>query len=122
MSEPSPPIPSSTLEYYHALPLPEEPAPREHYWLHALLLVVTCFTTMVVGASMEFSFLHNLPPLTAGDEYLPFFRIGWVMAHPARLWLGIPFSATLLVILLAHEMGHYLFCRYYRVDATLPFF
>jgi len=28
----------------------------------------------------------------------------------------------LLSILLAHEMGHYLACRYYRVDATLPFF
>jgi membrane-associated protease RseP (regulator of RpoE activity) len=122
MSEPSLPIPSSTLEYYHALPRPEMPAPRERYWLHALLLLVTCFTTLVVGASMEFSFLHNLPPFTAGDEYLPFFRIGWIMAHPARLLLGIPFSATLLGILLAHEMGHYLLCRYYHVDATLPFF
>jgi membrane-associated protease RseP (regulator of RpoE activity) len=28
----------------------------------------------------------------------------------------------LMTILLAHEMGHYLACRYYRVDATLPFF
>jgi len=28
----------------------------------------------------------------------------------------------LLAILMSHEMGHYLFCRYYRVDATLPFF
>jgi membrane-associated protease RseP (regulator of RpoE activity) len=28
----------------------------------------------------------------------------------------------LLSILLAHEMGHYLFCRAYRVDATLPYF
>jgi membrane-associated protease RseP (regulator of RpoE activity) len=36
--------------------------------------------------------------------------------------LGIPFSATLLLILLAHEMGHYLYCRHYGVYATLPFF
>ncbi len=27
-----------------------------------------------------------------------------------------------MLILMAHEMGHYLFCRYYGVDATLPFF
>jgi len=122
MSEPGPPIPTSTIEFYHALPVPEGPPPREHYWLHALLLVATCFTTLVVGARMEFNFLHNLPPFAAGDEYIPFFPLGWVLARPSRLLLGIPFSATLLTILLAHEMGHYLYCRYYGVRATLPFF
>jgi membrane-associated protease RseP (regulator of RpoE activity) len=86
------------------------------------LLVATCFTTLVVGARMEFNFLHNLPPFAYGGEWIPFFPLGWAMAHPSRLLLGIPFSATLLFILLAHEMGHYLFCRYYGVRATLPFF
>ena len=71
---------------------------------------------------MEFNFLHNLPPFASGDEYIPFFPIGWVLAQPSRLLLGIPFSATLLAILLSHEMGHYLLCRYYGVRATLPFF
>jgi len=71
---------------------------------------------------MEFNFLHNLPPFASGDEYIPFFPIGWVFARPSRLLLGIPFSATLLAILLSHEMGHYLLCRYYGVRATLPFF
>jgi membrane-associated protease RseP (regulator of RpoE activity) len=121
MSEPNSPIPTSTLEYYHALPKPVG-RPRERYWLHALLLVATCFTTLVVGVRMEFNFLHNLPPFSAGDEWLPFFPVGWIVAQPSRLILGIPFSATLLFILLAHEMGHYLFCRYYGVRATLPFF
>lgn len=122
MSDPNSPIPTSTLEYYHALPAPVGSRPRERYWLHILLLLATCFTTLVVGARMEFNFLHNLPPFAAGDELLPFFPLGWVLEQPARLLLGIPFSATLLVILLAHEMGHYLFCRYYGVRATLPFF
>ncbi|MGH7395595.1 MAG: site-2 protease family protein, partial [Candidatus Methylomirabilales bacterium] len=31
-------------------------------------------------------------------------------------------ALALLAILISHEMGHYLYCRYYRVDATLPFF
>src|SRR4029453_12151696 len=35
---------------------------------------------------------------------------------------GVLFSFTLLVILGSHEMGHYVACRWYRVDATLPFF
>jgi membrane-associated protease RseP (regulator of RpoE activity) len=35
---------------------------------------------------------------------------------------GVRLVVGLLSILFAHEMGHYLACRYYRVDATLPFF
>jgi membrane-associated protease RseP (regulator of RpoE activity) len=35
---------------------------------------------------------------------------------------GLRLAGGLLSILVAHEMGHYLACRYYRVDATLPFF
>jgi membrane-associated protease RseP (regulator of RpoE activity) len=40
------------------------------------------------------------------------------------VWMtgGPRLAAGLLSILLAHEMGHYLACRYYGVDATLPFF
>ena len=122
MSEPSSPISSSTLQYYHALPLPEAAPPRPRYWIYVLLLVATCFTTLVVGARLEFNFLNNLPLFTGGDEIPPLFPIRWALAQPSRLLLGIPFSATLLAILLSHEMGHYLMCRYYGVRATLPFF
>lgn len=122
MSDPTAPIPSSTLEYYHPLPPPEGPPPRDRYWLHALLLLATCFSTLVVGARMEFAFLNDKPPFAAGDEYLPFFALKWALQQPSRLLLGIPFSATLLTILLSHEMGHYFLCRYYGVRATLPFF
>jgi membrane-associated protease RseP (regulator of RpoE activity) len=122
MSEPGLSIPSSTFDYHQVLPAPEGPPPRPRYWVHGLLLAATCFTTLVVGARLEFNFLHNLPPFTAGNELLPFFPVGWVLAQPSRLLLGIPFSAALLIILLSHEMGHYLLCRYYGVRATLPFF
>ena len=122
MPETGPSIPSSTVEYYQPLPIPEGPAPRTRYWVHALLLLATCFTTLVVGARLEFNFVHNLPPFRAGNEFIPYFPIGWALAHPSRLLLGVPFSAALLIILLSHEMGHYLFCRYYGVYATLPFF
>lgn len=121
MSEPNSPISIPTIEFQE-LPRPEGPPPSERYWLHALLLVATCFTTLVVGARMEFNFLNNRAPFAAGNEWLPFFPIEWIWHHPSQLLLGIPFSATLLTILLAHEMGHYLYCRYYGVRATLPFF
>ncbi|HTW32228.1 MAG TPA: site-2 protease family protein [Candidatus Sulfotelmatobacter sp.] len=121
MGEPEFQLPTSTIEYYEVLPSPEAPT-RERYWLHALLLVATCFTTMVVGARMQYNFVHNLPPFTYGGEFVPFFPVEWALARPTRLLLGIPFSLTLMTILLAHEMGHYLFCRYYGVRATLPFF
>ncbi|HTS38484.1 MAG TPA: site-2 protease family protein [Candidatus Solibacter sp.] len=118
----SSPMPASTWDYYRSLPVPEAVRLKQRYWLHILLLLATAFTTLVVGSRMEFNFLHGLPPFTSGDEWLPFFPLGWVMQRPSRLMLGIPFSFSLLGILLAHEMGHYLFCRYYGVRATLPFF
>ncbi len=42
--------------------------------------------------------------------------------HPELLALGIPFSFTLLGILLAHELGHYFTCRKYGIDVTYPYF
>ena len=95
---------------------------RERYWLHALLLLATVMTTLTVGAGMQFNFQNNFAAYSADDHAAPFFPWQWVLQHPARLLLGIPFSATLLLILLCHEMGHYLCCLRYRVWASLPYF
>src|SRR5271156_792572 len=35
---------------------------------------------------------------------------------------GLSFSIPLMIILFAHEMGHYLTSRYHSVDASLPYF
>ena len=48
--------------------------------------------------------------------------LGFAIDHPEIILQGLTFSAALLAILLAHEMGHYVACRRYGVDATLPFF
>ena len=94
--------------------------PRRHkYWLHLLLLALTFFTTLVVGARLEWNFLLGLPPFTlSNNEIFPF---PWAV-QGNHLLLGLPFSLTLMLILLAHEMGHYLLCVRYGVSATLPFF
>jgi membrane-associated protease RseP (regulator of RpoE activity) len=80
--------------------------------------VVTFFTTLVVGARLEWNFQHGLPPFLLDDSIFPFL---WAL-QGRHLLLGVPFSLTLMSILLAHEMGHYLYCLRYRISATLPFF
>jgi membrane-associated protease RseP (regulator of RpoE activity) len=45
-----------------------------------------------------------------------------VWRQPWDLAAGLPFSLTLLAILLAHEFGHYMACVYYGLDASLPYF
>lgn len=37
-------------------------------------------------------------------------------------WQAAQFAATLLVILVAHELGHYVTARLHKVDASLPYF
>jgi len=92
---------------------------RQRYWLHALLFLLTIFSTTLVGARLAHNFAHNLP---AFDLETDLFAFGDIWRNPAQLASGLPFSLTLLTILLAHEFGHYLACVYYKVDASLPYF
>ena len=50
-------------------------------------------------------------------------RMAGVDAHVAarRCSPGLPFSLTLLAILLTHESGHYLMCRRHGIAASLPY-
>jgi membrane-associated protease RseP (regulator of RpoE activity) len=92
--------------------------PRHRYWLHALLLLATLISTTVVGAGFAESFAQNRP-VNFGEILYGYLRI-W--QEPSYLLPGVPFSLTLLTILLAHEFGHFLTARYYLVDASLPYF
>ena len=122
MSEPTS-LPAS-LEWER----PPQPAfwitrpPRQRWWLYVLFLLLTLFSTMVVGARMEANFLRQSPVFSLNDDTLSLFPIGWIAHPPASLLLGLSFSLTLMFILFAHEMGHYLYARHYRVYATPPFF
>ncbi len=69
--------------------------------VHGGLLAATALTTTTAGAILD-----------GADPF----------ASPAALLRGAPFSAALLAILLCHEMGHYLMCRRYGVDASPPYF
>ena len=78
----------------------------DRIWLHAALFLATLGTTTYVGAAHHAGFLADF------TEDAP----------PMALLSGAWYSLTILTILGAHEMGHYLACRYYRVDASLPYF
>jgi len=91
---------------------------RPRYWLHALLFTLTLATSTVVGAAMQHDFESNLPL----DLERSFSLYAWFWRHPAGLLQGLPFSLTLLTILLAHEFGHYIAAAYHGVDASLPYF
>ncbi|MGA3027696.1 MAG: site-2 protease family protein [Bryobacteraceae bacterium] len=91
---------------------------KQRLSLHIALLALTLLTTTVVGSGLGLSFRENLP-LTLDTFWNTLLRLP---AEPSLLWIGLPYSLTLLCILFAHEMGHYLACRRYGIDATLPYF
>jgi len=67
---------------------------------------------------MQADFDRNVP--FDVEESINLFGTFW--RHPSILLHGLPFSGTLLIILLAHEFGHYFAALYHRVDASLPYF
>ena len=74
-----------------------QPEQKNRPGLHILLFLITLFTTTWAGAHQG----ETLPELLAS---------------------GLPYSLTLLAILLTHEFGHYFAARSFGVQATLPFF
>lgn len=78
-------------------------------WLHALLLLTTILTTTWAGYYHYAEFASDFGRRTVVYDWNLVLRGFW-------------YSGTLLAILGAHEMGHYLYCRRYNVDATPPYF
>jgi Zn-dependent protease len=123
MSEPTPSFPAA-LEWE---PQPPQvwvvrPPRQQRWWIYGLFLLLTLLSTTVVGARMEYNFMHRQPVFSLSDDALSLFPIDWIAQNPANLLLGLPFSLTLMFILFCHEMGHYLYARHYHVYATPPFF
>ena len=82
------------------------------------LLLVTLFTTTAVGMRYMYDFHLGVAPLSSDADVLPY---RWAFANLRSLASGLPFSLTLIGILLTHEFGHYFACRYFGVSATLPY-
>jgi membrane-associated protease RseP (regulator of RpoE activity) len=112
--------------------------PSAATWLkHLGFLLITLITTTVAGVLYPFGLIQTLPdgdPQTFAEAVefvgsLPAKYVGLIgtavsslLTDAAYLKYGLSFSLSLLFILISHEMGHYIACRLYKVDATLPFF
>ena len=101
-----------------AFTFPQDTISTARWALHWTLLGLTLLTTTIVGVVLAQSFQTSRP--IELDQYLNVFTT--IELHPLLLLDGLAFSITLMTILLAHELGHYFACRYYRIDASLPYF
>jgi membrane-associated protease RseP (regulator of RpoE activity) len=95
-------------------PVPDPFRPRQKFqdrrWTHLVLLLLTIVSTTWIGGAHYEAFASD-------------FDRSPVNLNDVQLFLnGFWYSGTILLILGVHELGHYLACRYYQVDASLPFF
>src|SRR5215471_21592908 len=92
----------------------EESRPQKFPWVNVALFALTCLTTLLMGTALMAMYTNSFND--------PGVFLSEILRSPSLLLSGIPFSFAIMTILLGHEMGHYLTCRYYGIDATLPYF
>lgn len=109
-----PNLPAPT-PYYQ--PVPRHPSARSLV-LAVGLFLLTLFTSLIAGAHFAAAYAHN--QAASFDAFLQTFRLAYL--HPSFLVNGLPFAVTLLIILLAHELGHYFACRHHHIYSSYPFF
>jgi Zn-dependent protease len=99
----------SGKQVIYLVPSPSVPRLSSNLWIIIALFVFTVISLLITGM--------DIPPeaIAAGDA--TFLALIW-----RYLPTGWPYALSMMGILLAHEMGHYIMCRYYKVPATLPYF
>jgi membrane-associated protease RseP (regulator of RpoE activity) len=83
----------------------------------ALFLLTLC-TCLAAGTQFVIAYANN--QAASLDDFLRAFSLFY--KDPAALLAGLPFAATLLTILLAHELGHFFACRHHHIRSSYPFF
>ncbi len=86
---------------------------RKNILIAIALLVAAFITCILAGYSWDVQYRFAL---TGHMDYpAEFFRDPWIILR------GVPYALAILFILLCHEMGHFLACRYHRLYSTPPF-
>ena len=91
----------------YVMPASPRPVPVRR---HVVLFLLTFVTTTLAGTFFYGSYASEL------GNASPSLSLTTLLLH------GLWYSGSVLAILGAHEFGHYFACRYYGVDASLPYF
>lgn len=90
------------------------PKPKPRSWhINALLLIATFFSVLIVGTTIAMGEISLTDPQQAEA-----IEANLLM----ELWRGLPYAISILLILGAHELGHYFAARKHKLETTLPYF
>lgn len=99
--------------------LPDYGPQKAKIWINIILFIITFISTYLVGLTWSASFIYAdaVNDLSAQGE------LGAaIFFEPRVLILAGIYVLVLLGILSAHELGHFLTCRHYKLQATWPYF
>jgi len=82
-------------------------------WLSLVLFLATLASVLFVGTLQAASAIDRTDPVQAQQIFDNLF---------VNLWRGLPYASSILLILGAHELGHYFAARYHKTDTSLPYF
>ncbi|MEO0564350.1 MAG: site-2 protease family protein, partial [Chloroflexota bacterium] len=91
-------------------------------WVNLALFIATLMSVLYVGALYginglpEAQALDLIYEITLGDEVVG------VAPRLGALWRGLPYAISLMLILGAHELGHYFAARHHKHSVSLPYF
>ena len=114
------PVDVVDLRYPPPFEMPPMAPRRRPLWPALVLFLLTVISTLSVGSEFARSYAENREPFSGNQDLLSLMALPF--EHPALLALGVPFSFTLLAILLAHELGHYFAGKFYGIDVSYPYF
>ena len=81
-------------------------------WINLALFIATLLATLLTGA------VNEVGQMVMNEEMI----VPALLNRPILLLSGLPFALTIMSILLAHEMGHYIMGRRYNAPVSLPYF
>ncbi|MEO1667758.1 MAG: site-2 protease family protein [Chloroflexota bacterium] len=90
-------------------------------WLNLLLLVLTLASVFFVGSFQGIAHTLEQNPDLDRSEYFVETEAG-ELPRLSQIWRGYPYALSIMLILGAHELGHYFMARRHNHSVSLPYF